>query len=141
MRSLGPGALCSSLFLTISLVLGWQSHLCNGPNLEIAADQDYRHHGDGKCNIIFRNYFWLMFKCFIYDIGSNARPSFNNRVKESRILFLFGRRWNWSCISMNIVAPILSFFCHGNLGPGQLLMRDWLTVPYPSCQNSVIGDG
>ena len=54
----------SALFLTISLVLGWQSHLCNGPNVEIAEDQDYRHHGerDGKCNIIFRNYLWLMLK-------------------------------------------------------------------------------
>ena len=83
----------SALFLTICLVLGWQSHLCNGPNVEIAADQDYRHHGDRKCSIICTElslinvkmlgqpYLWYCFQC-----------KCTNQVKESRILFPFGRR-------------------------------------------------
>lgn len=65
----------SAPFLTICLVLGWQSHLCNGPNVEIAVDQDYRHHGDRKCNIICTElslihvktlgqpYLWYWFQC------------------------------------------------------------------------------
>ena len=87
----------SAVFLTICLVLGWQSHLCNGPNVEIAADQDYRHHWDRKCSIICTELSLINVKMLgqpnlICDIGSSVSAPSNNQVKESRILFPFGRR-------------------------------------------------